>query len=149
MTRRPLLAALALTASLAIAACSGGGSTGAPSSAATDAPASQAASEPPAAAGPCTPSSDAGTVAVSMSEFAFSPSTVEAAVGDVIEFTNSDAVPHTATLDDESCTTENIAGGSTGALVFTDAGSFPFFCKIHPDMKGTFEISAAAGVMDY
>lgn len=139
MTRRPLLAALGLAAALGIAACSGSGATTAPTTAATDAPAS----------GPCTTSSEAGTVNVTIEGFAFGPSTVEASVGDVIAFTNKDSASHTATLDDGGCTTDGLGKGETGALVFSEAGSYPFHCRIHPDMTGTFEISAAASVGDY
>ncbi len=81
--------------------------------------------------------------------FAFGPSTVEAKVGDVIAFTNKDSASHTATLDDDGCTTDGIGNGATGALVFSEAGSYPFHCRIHPDMTGTFEITAAASVGDY
>lgn len=146
MSRRPLIATLGLAAALGLAACSSSGSGASvtptdPPAAPTDAPASEAASQPPAAAGPCAPSTDAGTVAVSIEGFAFSPSTVAASVGDVIEFTNGDSASHTATLDDDSCTTDGIGSDETGALIFSEAGSYPFHCRIHPDMKGTFEIS--------
>ena len=132
------LAALALFASLALAACGGGGATTAPSAAApTDAP-----SEAPSAAagGACAPSTAAATVPVTIAGFAF-PATITAKVGDVVGFTNDDAAPHTATLDDGTCTTENLATGATGSLVFSAAGSYPFHCKIHPNMTGTIEVA--------
>ncbi|MGK2851127.1 MAG: hypothetical protein ACSLFN_09485 [Candidatus Limnocylindrales bacterium] len=109
------LAALALFATLALAACAGGGATSAPSAAApSDAPSA-------AAGGACAPSTAAATVPVKIADFAF-PATVTAKVGDVVGFTN-DGAPHTATLDDGSCTTDNIAQGATGSLVFSAAGS--------------------------
>ena len=131
------LAALAVSASLAIAACGGGGATSAPSAAPPSTAASQA---PSAAAGPCAPSSAAATVPVTIEGFAF-PGTISAKVGDVIGFTNQDGASHTATLDDGTCTTEGLGKGETGSLVFSAAGSYPFHCRIHPDMKGTIEIS--------
>ena len=67
---------------------------------------------------------------------------VSAAVGDVITWTNSDAVPHKVGLDDGSCTMSvNITGDAPQSLVFNVAGSFPFHCTIHPGMKGTIVIS--------
>jgi plastocyanin len=67
---------------------------------------------------------------------------VSAAAGDVITWTNADAVPHKVGLDDGSCTmSENITGDAPQALVFNVAGSFPFHCTIHPSMKGTIVIS--------
>ena len=91
-----------------------------------------------AASGACSATTDAGTVKAGM-DIARSARTIEAKVGDVIEFTNSDNVAHTATLDDGSCTTANLGKGTSGALTFSAAGTYPFHCKIHPDMTGTFD----------
>ena len=128
---------------LVLAACGGGGGSAAPVS---EPPATGAASEAPASdagggGGPCQPTTEPGTVQVDIAGRAFAPGRVQAAVGDVISFTNGDAVPHTATLDDGSCTTENLGQGQTGSLVFSEPGEYPFHCRIHPDMTGTFEIS--------
>lgn len=135
MTRRPTIAVIALAATLGLAACSGAGATVAPTATVAPAPST-------AAAGACAPSTATGTVAVTIEGFAFQPSTVTAKVGDVIAFTNRDSASHTATLDDDPCTTEGLGKDATGALVFSEPGSFPFHCRIHPDMTGTFEISS-------
>ena len=143
------LPALALSACLSLVACAGGApattsSAGAPEPAAS----APAASEPVASAdggtgsGTCAPSTAAGTVEATMSGRAFAPSTIAAKVGDVIAWTNGDSVPHTATLkDDPACTTENLGSGETGALTFSAAGTYAFFCKVHPDMTGTIEVT--------
>jgi plastocyanin len=142
-----LLPVLAMTAALGLAACAGGGTTGT----ASVSPPEPAASEPaPATAGAtdtgtgaCAPSTAPGTVQAGMTGSIFAPSTIEAAVGDVIAWTNSDSVPHTATLrDDPACTTENLGQGDTGALTFSAAGTYEFFCKIHSDMTGTIEVTS-------
>ena len=142
MSRR-LLSVLGMTALLTLSACSSGGastapSVAAPSQAATSlAPATAAAT---AAGGPCAPSAAAATVEVTIADFAF-PSTIDAKVGDVIGFTNKDSAPHTATLDDDSCTTDNIAQGASGGLTFSAAGDYPFHCRIHPNMVGTIKVT--------
>lgn len=132
MSRRSTLG-FAMILSLALAACGGG------------AGASTGGSAPPASEAPtstiCMPTTEAATVEVAIRRRAFSPGVVQAKVGDVVAFTNEDAVPHTATLDDEPCTTENLGQGATGALTFTEPGEYPFHCRIHSDMTGTFEIS--------
>jgi plastocyanin len=142
MSRRSILG-LGAALSLVLAACSGGGAT--PSEAESVAPASAAPATPVASEAPastvCMPSTDPATVEVAMGGRAFAPGRVQASVGDVISFTNEDPVPHTATLDDGSCTPENLVKGATGSLTFTVAGEYPFHCRIHPDMTGTFEIS--------
>ncbi len=104
---------------------------------------------PPAATGPgatvaasiCTQAS--GTTAdveATVANNTWGP--VSAKVGDVITWTNSDAIPHKVALDDGSCTmTDNITGDAPQSLSFTQAGSFPFHCTVHPSMKGTITIS--------
>jgi plastocyanin len=138
MSRR-FLSVLAITATLTLTACSGGAATGAP----TEAPAASVDGGAGAGAGACAPSTDAGTVAATMSGVAFVPATVNASVGDVIVWTNEDSVPHTATLtDDSECTTPNLGSGETGGLTFSAAGTYAFFCKVHPDMRGTIEVTS-------
>ena len=144
MSRRSLTI-LAMSVAFTLAACSGGAAT--TTAPATDPPAASvpapASADPGGGTAACTPSSDAGTVAAAMSEFTFVPATVQAKVGDVIAWTNGDSAAHTATLkDDTACTTARLSNGETGGLTFSAAGSYPFFCKIHPDMKGTIEITS-------
>ncbi len=126
------ISAIALIA----AACSptgGGDATPAPT------PADTPATTPAAA---CTTSTDAAAVEALIQDFSFDPNPVEAKTGEVIVWTNRDGAPHTVTLEDGSCKTGNVsAGGGTGGLVFAEPGEYPFFCSIHPSMKGTIVIS--------
>jgi plastocyanin len=135
------LAGLAVGAVMLLAACSSSGATVAPSAAAPSAEASTAASPPAAGGATCSQTADAGQVAVAIKDFAFGPADIQAKVGDVITFTNGDSAPHTATLDDGSCSTGNIASGGSDGLTFTAAGTYPFHCKIHSQMKGTITVS--------
>jgi plastocyanin len=140
MLKRPLFT-IAAGAALLLGACSsGGGATTAPSAAASAAP-SVAASAPAAGGAPCAKSAAAGEVSVSIKGLAFNPADITAKVGQTITFTNGDSIPHTATLDDGSCTTPQIAGGASDGLTFTAAGTYPFHCSVHPTMKGTITIS--------
>ncbi len=147
---------LVLTMTAVLAACSGGGGASA-APPATEAPASQApaseapvASEPAggAAGGGCAPSTEAGVVEVDIQNFAYSPAAVEAAVGETITFTNRDEAPHTATLDEGDCSTESLGQDATGGLVFDAAGTYPFHCRIHPNMTGTITVTGAGSVSD-
>jgi plastocyanin len=143
MHRRPLIA-LAAGAVLLLAACSSGAATSAPASAAPSAaPSVEASMEASAPAGgaACAPSSEAGAVAVAIEDFTFNPADIAATVGQTITFTNSDSAPHTATLDDDTCTTPNISQGGSNGLVFNAAGTYPFHCDVHPNMKGTITVS--------
>lgn len=127
------ISAIALIAA-ACAPTGGGDATPAPT------PAETPADTPVEAA--CATSSDAAAVEALIQDFSFDPNPVEAKTGEVIVWTNRDGAPHTVTLDDGSCKTGNVsAGGGTGGLVFAEPGEYPFFCSIHPSMKGTIVIS--------
>lgn len=135
---------------LILGACGGGATATAPaaSAPAASAPASEApASEAPAASAStggeaCAPSTEAGTVAATIADFAFGPATITAKVGDVVAWTNNDSPTHTATVkSDPTCSTANLNTGDTGAIVFNVAGSYDIFCKIHSNMAGKVEIS--------
>ena len=79
---------------------------------------------------------------VTIKNFAFSPEPVTAKVGDVIGWTNSDSIGHTATLDDGTCTTDIINNGQTQSLTFSAPGTYPYHCSVHPtQMKGTITVS--------
>ncbi len=138
--RRRALAVLAATAILVLAGCSSSAATTAPSAAAP-APSVAAASAPAAAGAPCSQSSDAGQVAVAIKGFKFGSGSITAKVGQVIAFTNGDSAPHTATLDDGSCSTGSISPNASDGLVFTVAGTYAFHCKIHSSMHGTITVS--------
>jgi plastocyanin len=75
----------------------------------------------------------------------FQPATVTVEVGDTVTWSNEDGVPHTATADDDSFDTGNIAGGASASQTFATAGSFPYHCEVHPSMTGTVVVQAAAG----
>ena len=140
MRRLPVLA-FSLFALLALSACaSSTGGTAAPAATAPQPAESSAASAPAAGGGGCTTSSEEGAAQVGIENFTFSPGDVTAAVGETITWTNEDSAPHTATLDDGACDTGNIAQGATAGLVFDAAGTYPYHCTIHPNMKGTITI---------
>jgi len=131
--RASLRTASAITVSLVLAACSGGTSTNPPAATSGAAPTSATICTEPAAG-------TAGDVGASVGGNEWGA--VGAAVGEVITWTNADAVPHKVGLDDGSCTmSANITGDAPQSLIFNVAGSYSFHCTIHPAMKGTIVIS--------
>lgn len=137
---RPIHRIATLSTALLLAACGG---TSAPSMVipATAGPAATGGPAATTAAGPCADSTDPTVVAASVGGNTWSQP-VEAKVGDVITWTNGDTVPHKVALDDNSCAmSENIPGGGSKSLVFSKAGTYPFHCSVHANMKGTITIS--------
>ena len=143
--RRLVLPAAALAVVFALAACGSGAGTAGPTQGAASPPASQpAASQPPAsppdAGTACASSTETATVDATIADFAFSPGTVEASVGDVVAWTNEDSAPHSVVVGSD-CRTSNIQQGASAALVFNVAGTYAYVCGIHPTMTGTVEVS--------
>jgi plastocyanin len=81
---------------------------------------------------------------VSIEGFAFQPPSVSVTVGDTVTWTNQDSEGHTASLDDGSKSTELLGQGESGSITFTEAGTFGYFCRPHPGMRGTVVVRDAA-----
>ncbi len=77
---------------------------------------------------------------VSIVEFTYQPDPVTVQVGGKVIWQNEDAAPHTATADDGSFDTGTIEQGKIGSETFKEAGTYPYFCEIHPDMRATLEV---------
>lgn len=77
---------------------------------------------------------------VEIVDFAYAPTTVTVQAGGKVTWVNRDSAPHTATLDDGSFSTGDLAEGKLKSQSFKSPGTFSYFCEIHPDMKGTVEV---------
>jgi plastocyanin len=77
---------------------------------------------------------------VEIVEFTYQPDPVTIEAGGKVTWINRDSAPHTATADDGSFDTGTLEEGKLGSESFKDAGSYPYFCEIHPDMRGTVEV---------
>lgn len=133
--RRLSLLRLVILAALAVAACGGTTAPSGPSAAAGSVPAASTAlacekTEAPAE----------GTVAASIKDFKFSPQPITAKVDQVIVWGNDDSAPHTASLADGSCGTDQIPGGAHAALVFHVAGTYTYQCNVHPGQMKDYTI---------
>lgn len=120
-----------LATAAALAACSAGGTaTTPPGGGSTQ------------AAAVCNDSTATTTVEATVADFTWSQP-INAKVGDVITWTNSDTAAHGVVTDDGKCKmSQNIAGGGgKQSLVFNVAGTYPFTCTVHSNMKGTITIS--------
>lgn len=115
---------------LLLAAC-GGSATPSPASSGTAVPPS-AASSAAAAACATAPAGGTATVNVSIKDFKYDPTSVNAKVGDVVAWTNNDTAPHSATMDNGACDTDSIAAGAVVMLTFSAPGTYTYHCKIHP-----------------
>ena len=60
-------------------------------------------------------------------------------VGDTIVWANRDTVPHTVTARNRSFDVR-IAPGKSVRMTLRKAGSQPFYCILHPAMRGTLTV---------
>jgi hypothetical protein len=84
----------------------------------------------------------AGDPAATISDFQFSPSTTTIHVGETVTWTNNGPSLHTATAKDGSFNTGTLKKGASASHTFTQAGTFPYICAIHPFMHGTIVVLA-------
>jgi plastocyanin len=77
---------------------------------------------------------------VTITGFKFDPAVLEVNAGDVIVWTNTDLVAHTATADDGAFDTGKVEGTRSGRVVAATRGTFPYSCHYHPAMKGTLTV---------
>lgn len=79
--------------------------------------------------------------AISIIGFSFSPANITVKVGATLTWTNMDSAPHTVTSDDgRFASSGNLSTNDTYRLTFSEAGTFPYHCSIHPSMKGTITV---------
>lgn len=83
----------------------------------------------------------AGDVSVQARNFEFSEETIEVEAGRVAVFVdNEDVASHDFSI--EGVVSEAIPGQKAGRAVFTvDAGTYRFYCSLHPGMEGTLKAS--------
>lgn len=81
----------------------------------------------------------ARTVRVIVDNVEFSPAETTAAVGDTIEWVNRDFLAHTATAGDGKWEVV-LAAGSTKQLQIKEAGKLDYYCRYHPNMKGSITV---------
>ena len=58
------------------------------------------------------------------------------AIGTTVTWTNRDDIPHTVVSTDKVFKSKVLDTDEKFSYTFTQAGSFPYFCSIHPKMTG-------------
>lgn len=99
----------------------------------------------------------AATIPVSIEDRTFTPADIVVSQGDTVTWTVTKSInePHTVTSGESGGADagkvfdsgiENSANlkdnGATYSFTFQTAGTYPYFCQVHPDMKGTVTVLA-------
>jgi plastocyanin len=129
----PAIYGLALVALVLLSACSGTASasvTTASNLPTPVPPAALATIPPPKPAAP----TDGGGPNVGVENFNFVPADLTVPAGTTVVWTNHDDVEHTVTSSDGSYTSQSIPTDGQFSHTFAAAGTFTYFCAIHPFM---------------
>jgi plastocyanin len=80
----------------------------------------------------------AAGVEVKVDNFSFGPPSLTVAVGTTVIWTNRDDIPHTVVSTDDAKTFKSkvLDTDEKFSFTFTKAGTYPYFCSIHPKMTG-------------
>jgi plastocyanin len=139
--RRTLIIGLAISASLALAACGSSASPAAapPSPAASAAGASTAAS--PAASAAVSQAAAAGASAITIQNFAFAPASLTVKAGTTVTWTNNDSPTHSVKWADGAAGSSPLTTGSSYTRKFATPGTYAYVCGIHASMHGTIVVN--------
>jgi plastocyanin len=85
-------------------------------------------------------SAPATEASVSVLDRSFSPGSVTIAPNGTVQWTNVSGRDHTVTADDGSFDSGTLIEGATWSLTFDAPGVYPYFCVIHPDMRGVVSV---------
>jgi plastocyanin len=133
MKPRLLLAPVLIALSLVLAACGSSDDSSTETEATTDT--TTESNSAPAPSGEAQRSEK-----VEIVEFTYGPDPVTVQAGGKVIWLNEDTAPHTATADDGSFDTGTLERGKLKSETFKQAGTYPYFCEIHPTMHGTVEV---------
>jgi plastocyanin len=76
---------------------------------------------------------------VKIDNFSFAPATLTVAVGTTVTWTNRDDIPHTvvSTEEPKAFKSKVLDTDEKFSFTFSKAGTYPYFCSVHPKMTGT------------
>jgi amicyanin len=73
---------------------------------------------------------------VKIDNFSFTPQNLTVHAGTTVTWVNKDDVPHTVTSTDKKFKSGALDTDQRFAYTFTAAGTYRYFCSLHPHMTG-------------
>jgi plastocyanin len=77
---------------------------------------------------------------VKIDNFTMNPQTITVAAGTEVRWTNADDIPHTVVSEDHTFKSKVLDTDDRFAFRFDNAGTYKYFCSIHPKMTGTIVV---------
>lgn len=94
-----------------------------------------------AVAATAAPPASAPTAVVHIKNFAYAPATLTVRTGATVRFVNDDGEAHTVTAGAKTFDSGGLDSGDVWSYRFTQAGTYPYFCAVHPYMRGTVVVT--------
>ena len=76
------------------------------------------------------------TKAVTIDNFTFTPPELTVAVGTTVKWVNHDDIPHSVVNKDKVFRSKALDTDDSFSYTFASAGTFEYFCGLHPHMTG-------------
>jgi plastocyanin len=80
------------------------------------------------------------TMGVKIDNFSFGPTTLTVGVGTTVTWSNRDDIPHTVVSTDKVFKSKVMDTDEKFSYTFAKAGTYPYFCSVHPKMTGTIVV---------
>lgn len=77
---------------------------------------------------------------VRIDNYAFRPGNLQVPAGARVTWENDDPASHDATARDADWETERLSNGERETLTFDVAGTYDYYCSIHPNMKARLTV---------
>jgi plastocyanin len=74
---------------------------------------------------------------VEISGMRFAPAEIRVKAGDKVTWRHRDRAPHTVTGRDASLASQTLQPGASFTHRFDEAGTYEYYCSLHPSMSGT------------
>ena len=79
---------------------------------------------------------------VQIKDFAFGPAALKVPIGATVVWTNKDEEPHTVHSTDDLFKSKALDTDEAFSFTFTHAGTYKYFCSVHPKMVATIVVAA-------
>ena len=79
---------------------------------------------------------DAKNTQIRVDNFTFAPDTVTVPVNGTVTWVNKDDIPHVIASNDGVFKSKALDTDQEFSYTFTKAGTYPYYCSIHPKMVG-------------
>ena len=80
---------------------------------------------------------------VKIDNFTFAPPTLTVKAGTTVIWRNEDDIPHTVASSARLFKSKALDTDDSFSFTFRDAGTYEYFCSLHPHMKATITVEPA------